>query len=173
MNSVSLFVICRNAGYNQVSLPAKAMLLHSTLNCTSQFKMIRSRHARRMIQPFLSPVRLMVCLFVCGWLALMQPGMSIYSVMAPEIHAEVDEELYGQTIDGHTLPGHEHQAPHDHPVNPGTPVPGTTYINPFDAAFYRSLLSPALRLALCGQRLDVDVIAQSISIEPPEQPPRA
>jgi hypothetical protein len=135
--------------------------------------MAHSYHARRVIQLCLSPVRLAICLLVCGWLALIQPGMSIYSVLAPEIHAEVDEELYGQTIDGHTLPGHEHQAPHDHPVNPGTPVPGTTYINPFDAAFYRSLLSPALRPALHDQRLDVDVIAQSISIEPPEQPPRA
>jgi len=135
--------------------------------------MTHSHHARRVIQFFLSPVRSMICLFVCAWLALMQPGMSIYSVMSPALHAEIDEELYGQTIDGQTLPGHEHHAPHDHPVNPGTPVPGTTYINPFDAAFYRSLLSLALRPALHGQRLDVDVIAQSISIEPPEQPPRA
>jgi hypothetical protein len=103
----------------------------------------------------------------------MQPGMSIYSVMAPEVHAKIDEELYGQTIDGHTLPGHEHQAPHDHPVNQGKPVPGGTYANPFDADFYHSLLSPAQRPALRGQRLETDVIAQSITIAPPEQPPRA
>jgi hypothetical protein len=173
MNSVSLFVICRNAGYNQVSLPAKAMLLHSTLNCTSQFKMTRFRHVRRVIQPFLSPVRPMVCLFVCAWLAIMQPGMSIYSVISPEVHAEIDKELYGQTPDGHTLPGHEEHAPHDHPANQGTAVPDSTYINPFDAAFYHALFEPTQRPALNGQRLETAIFARSITIEPPEQPPRA
>jgi hypothetical protein len=135
--------------------------------------MIRSRHARRVIQPFLSPVRLMVCLFVCGWLAIMQPGMSIYAVISPEVHAEIDEKLYGQTIDGHTLPGHEEHAPHDHPANQGTTAPDSTVINLFDAAFYRSLREPAQRPALNGQRLETAIFARSITIEPPEQPPRA
>jgi len=173
MNSASLFVICRNAGYNQVSLPAKATLLHPTLNCTSQFKMIRSYHTQRVVQLLLLPVRPTVCLVVCAWLAIMQPGMSIYSVISPEVHAEIDKELYGQTPDGHTLPGHEEHAPHDHPANQGTAVPDSTYINPFDAAFYRSLLVPAQQPALCGQPLKADVIAQSIAVEPPDQPPRA
>ena len=114
----------------------------------------------------------MVCLFVCAWLAIMQPGMSIYSVISPEVHAEIDKELYGQTPDGHTLPGHEEHAPHDHPANQGTAVPDSTYINPFDAAFYRSLLLPAQQPALRGQRLETAIFARSITIEPPEQPPR-
>jgi hypothetical protein len=126
-----------------------------------------------MFQPFLSPVRLMVCLFVCGWLAIMQPGMSIYAVISPEVHAEIDEKLYGQTIDGHTLPGHEEHAPHDHLANQGTTAPDSTVINLFDAAFYRWLREPAQRPALKGQRLETAIFARSITIEPPEQPPRA
>jgi len=115
----------------------------------------------------------MVCLLVCAWLAIMQPGMSMYSLVSPEVHAEVDEELYGQTPDGHTLPGHAEHAPHDHPANPGTPVPDSTFINPFDAAFYRALLEPAQRPALHDQRPETAIFAESITIEPPEQPPRA
>lgn len=135
--------------------------------------MNRSRHAQRVRQSFLSAARPAVYVLVCGWLALMQPGMSMYSLISPEEHAEIDEELYGQTPDGHTLPGHEQHAPHDHPTNQGTTVPDSTYFNPFDAAFYHSLLSPAQRPALHGQRLDADVIAQAITIAPPDQPPRA
>lgn len=135
--------------------------------------MFRSHHARLVTQRIMSPIKAAIYLFVCGWLMLMQPGMSLYSVISPELHAEIDEELYGQTIDGHTLPGHAEHAPHDHPVNQASAVPGGTHINPFDAAFYYSLLAPALRPALRGQRLESDVIVQSISIEPPEQPPRA
>lgn len=111
-------------------------------------------------------------LIMVGWLALMQPGMSIYSLMSPEEHAEIDAALYGQTPDGHTLPGHDQHAPHDHPANQGTPVPGGTYANPFDAAFYRALLSPAQRLALFDQRVELAAIAQLITIGPPDQPPR-
>jgi hypothetical protein len=135
--------------------------------------MTRSSHARRVIHSCLLPVRPVVRLLVCGWLALMQPGMSVYSLMPPEEHAEIDKELYGQTPDGRTLPGHEQHAPHDHPANQGTPVPDSTYFNPFDAAFYHALLAPAQRPALRGQPPETDVIAQSITIEPPDQPPRA
>jgi hypothetical protein len=135
--------------------------------------MIRSRHARRVVQSLLSPVRSTICLFVCAWLAIMQPGMSIYSVISPEVHAEIDKELYGQTPDGRTLPGHEEHAPHDHPANQGSTVPGSTYVNPFGAAFYHMLLAPAQRPALHRQRLETAIFAQSITIEPPDQPPRA
>jgi hypothetical protein len=135
--------------------------------------MTRFRQARRVIQSLLSPIRPTVCLLACAWLAIMQPGMSIYSLISPEVHAEIDEQLYGQTIDGHTLPGHAQHAPHDHPANQGTSVPDSAYVNPFDATFYHVLLSPALRPALCGQPLEADVIAKSITIEPPDQPPRA
>ncbi|HTP11049.1 MAG TPA: hypothetical protein VMP08_22500 [Anaerolineae bacterium] len=74
--------------------------------------------------------------------------------------------------DGATLPGHAHHPPHEHPSSPGIIVSGLTLANPFDAAFYRTLLAPAERLALPGQRLEMEVIAEAIALAPPDQPPR-
>lgn len=134
--------------------------------------MIRAHRALRAIRAYLSLVRPVVCALVCSWMMLMQPGMSAYWLIAPDVHAEIDADLYGQTPDGHNLPGHEQHAPHDHPVNQGTPVPGAATVNPFDATFYHILLSPARRPTLRGQRVDAVVIAYTLAIEPPEQPPR-
>jgi hypothetical protein len=129
--------------------------------------------AARAIRSLWRQAGLITCLIVSGWLALMQPGMSIYSLMSPEEHADIDKELYGQLPDGETLPGHEHHPPHEHPVNQGMSVPGLTFTNPFDAGYYRSLFAPAQCPALRGQRIELAVIAQSIAIAPPDQPPRA
>ena len=63
--------------------------------------------------------------------------------------------------------------PHEHPISPGLCVSGITLTNPFDAVFYRMLLSPAQHLALLGQRVEAGVFAQSITLEPPDQPPRS
>ncbi len=134
--------------------------------------MSRAYHAPRAIRAYLSLVRPVVCALVAGWLMLMQPGMSLYAFIAPDVHAEIDAALYGQTPDGHALPGHEPHTPHDHPAHQGTPVPGAITLNPFDAAFYHVLLSPAQRPALRGQRVDAVVIAYTLAIEPPDQPPR-
>lgn len=116
--------------------------------------------------------RILVCLIVAAWLAYAQPGTSAYWLFDPEVHAQIDADRYGQTTQGETLPGHEHHPPHDHPVTPGITIPGLALANPFDAAFYRALLSPAQRLALLGQRVELDVITQVIALEPPDQPPR-
>jgi hypothetical protein len=116
--------------------------------------------------------RIATCLIVAAWLAFAQPGMSYYWLIDYEVHAQIDAELYGQRPDGETLPGHEHHLPHDHPIMPGISIPDLTLANPFDASFYELLLSPAQRLALFGQRVELDVIVQSIAIAPPDQPPR-
>ncbi len=109
---------------------------------------------------------------VAAWLMFAQPGMSHYGLIDPGVHAQIDAELYGQTPHGETLPGHAHQPPHDHPVTLGSSVPSLTLVNPFDAAFYCALLSPAQRLALLGQRVELDAIAQPVTIKPSDQPPR-
>jgi hypothetical protein len=112
------------------------------------------------------------CLIIVGWLAFAQPGMSHYWLIDPAVHAQIDAELYGQQPDGETLPGHAHQPPHEHPIHQGVGVSDLTLANPFDAAFYRALLSPAQRLALFDQHIELAAIAKLITIEPPDQPPR-
>ena len=62
--------------------------------------------------------------------------------------------------------------PNEHPFIPGITIPGLTLITPFGEAFYYALLSPAQRLALLDRRVEMAVIAQSIALEPPDQPPR-
>jgi hypothetical protein len=120
----------------------------------------------------LSLVRWSLCLISTVWLAFAQPGMSHYWLIEPAVHAQIDAELYDQLPDGETLPGHIPHPPHEHPSHPGNFVAGLTLANPFDATFYRALLSPAERLALLGQRLEMEVIAQTIVLAPPDQPPR-
>lgn len=134
--------------------------------------MIHGVRAKQTVWSSLHPAQLILCLIVSAWLALIQPGMSYFWLVDPAIHAEIDKELYGQLPDGETLPGHEHHPPHEHPTAEGTTVPELTVANPFDADFYHSLLAPAQRPALRGPRVEAGVIAQSIAIEPPDQPPR-
>jgi hypothetical protein len=129
----------------------------------------RARRAPRSFRRLAGPL---VCSIVCSWLALVQPGMSYYWLIDPDVHARIDEKLYGQMPNGETLPGHEHHLPHDHPTGLGTTVPELTLTNPFDATFYHHLFSAAQRQALRSKRVEIDVIARSIAIEPPEQPPR-
>lgn len=111
-------------------------------------------------------------LIVSGWLMLVQPGLSHYWLIDPHIHAEIDAALYGQTPDGETLPGHESHAPHQHPVNLGIIVSAPLLIDPFGAEFYRAVFAPATSPALCRRCLGVLIVAKSISLAPPEQPPR-
>jgi hypothetical protein len=134
--------------------------------------MIVFKRAMRAICLLRCQARIVTCLIVVGWLAFAQPGMSYYWVIDPGVHAQSDAELYGQTPLGETLPGHAHHPPHDHPVTLGINVPVLTVANPFGAAFYCALLSPAHRLALLDQRVELDTIAQPATIEPPDQPPR-
>jgi len=135
--------------------------------------MMSCERAARATHSFLRPARFSICLIVAAWLAYAQPGTSPYWLIDPEVHAQIDAERYGQSTHGETLPGHEHHLPHDHPTALGISIPGLALANPFDASFYQALLSPAQRLALFGQRVELAVIVQSIAIVPPDQPPRS
>ena len=155
--------------YDKTSLPAKAMCLAATPSCPNLL-MDKVLRAGRMGQ---HPGQTIISLLIAAWLMVMQPGMSYYGLINPDVHAEIDATLYGQSPSGETLPGHVPHAPHDHPGNLGTTIPQVTLDNPFGAAFYQSLLLPARRLALHGRWLEMAVSAESIVIAPPDQPPRA
>ena len=109
--------------------------------------MIAFEYAARAIRLVQCQARLFTCLIVISWLAFAQPGMSYSWLIDPDVHAQIDAELYGQRPDGETLPGHEPHPPHEHPVMLGLTVPGLTLANPFGEAFYSALMSPAQRLA--------------------------
>ncbi len=128
---------------------------------------------RRTIRSLWPSARLGGCFIAAVWLAFVQPGMSYFGLIDPATHAQIDAQLYGQRPDGATLPGHDYHPPHEHPTSPGITVSGLPLVNPFGAAFYHTLLSAAERLALQGQRLQTEVIAQVIALAPPDQPPRA
>ncbi len=130
------------------------------------------KHFVGAIRSRLSSARLDGCLIIVLWLAFVQPGMSGYWLIDPGVHARIDAELYGQLPDGETLPGHDPQLPHEHSIILGTTVSGLTLVNPFGAAFYCALLSPAQRLAVLDRRAELAVIPQSIALTPPDQPPR-
>ena len=130
------------------------------------------KHFVGAIRSQLSSARLDGCLIIAVWLAFVQPGMSGYWPIDPAVHARIDAERYGQLPDGETLPGHAPQLPHDHSTILGTAVSELTLINPFGAAFYCALLSPAQRRALLDRHAEPSVIPQSITLTPPDQPPR-
>jgi hypothetical protein len=134
--------------------------------------MIVFKHAARAIRLLRRQARIVACLIVVGWLAFAQPGMSYYWLIDPGVHARIDAELYGQQPDGETLPGHAPQLPHEHSIILGAAVSELTLVNPFGAAFYGALLSPAQRLALLDRRVELAVISQGITLTPPDQPPR-
>lgn len=104
-----------------------------------------------------------------------QPGVSPYALIDPVVHAAIDAELYGQTIDGQPLPGyeHDHPLPHDHPGSSGLPTPNLSLQNVFDYAFYINVLAPANQPALGSERSEAAVIAESITLVPLDPPPRA
>jgi hypothetical protein len=117
---------------------------------------------------------LLACI-VSAWLMFAQPGMSSYWLIDPAVHAAIDAELYGQTIDGHPLPGHEgdHHPPHDHPSSSGLPTPELSLHSVFDDAFHMIVFAPAGEPALDSERHEAAVIAESIVLVPLEPPPRA
>ena len=134
--------------------------------------MIRFMNIKRSNLLRLPLVKEIVCLLICSWLAFMQPGMSYYWLMDPHLHAEIDAEEYGQLPNGQTLPGQPWHPPHEHPTSFGASVEGLTLRNPFDEVFYNTVFSAAQRPALRGLRVDSSALGQSITVEPPDQPPR-
>lgn len=109
----------------------------------------------------------------CLWLMLLQPGMSYYWLIDPNVHARIDAELYGQLPDGQPLPGRPWQPAHEHPTSDGAALSDLILHNSFDSAFYWAVLSPATQPALAGFRSEADVIAESIAPAPPDHPPRS
>ena len=118
--------------------------------------------------------RLILACVLSAWLMCAQPGVSPYALIDPAVHAAIDAEEYGQTIDGHPLPGHEgdHHPPHDHPGSSGTPIPDLSPQNFFDDAFYINIFAPANQRALSSERQEAAVIAESIALVPLDPPPR-
>ena len=119
---------------------------------------------------FIKPI---VMLIFCGWLSFVQPGLSAYWLIEPQLHARLDAADYDQLPDGEPLPGHPVHAPHQHPISFGIGASSVVLQHGFDAGFYRKVFSPAGRLALLNHWSETGVIAKAVNLEPPEQPPRA
>lgn len=117
--------------------------------------------------------RLLIGLTICIWVALVQPGLSYFWLIDSDEHTKIDADLYGQTPDGRTLPGHPWHPPHQHPTSLSLGAFELMQQNAFDAEFYAKVFSPAIWLALQSDLLEVQVIAQPIDLPPPDQPPRA
>jgi hypothetical protein len=118
-------------------------------------------------------IRSLFGFMTCAWLALMQPGVSVYWLIAPAIHARIDADDYGQTPDGQPLPDRPASPPHGHSTSDAFPASAVSLPTSFDAAFYQMVFSPAQRPSLNGQHIEAHVNAESIALDPPEHPPRA
>ena len=112
-------------------------------------------------------------LVVCGWLALVQPGLSYYWLIDPQVHAEVDAELYDQLPDGRMLPGHPYHPPHQHPGSSGLPTADPVTLGTDASAGSRAIFWAANRPSLQNSCADAAVIACAVFLDPPEHPPRA
>jgi hypothetical protein len=89
-----------------------------------------------------------LCVVACFWLMLVQPGLSYFWLIDPDLHAQIDAERYGQALDGEALPESPRRPLHDHPFAAGIPIPATSLRNAFDAAFYTRVFSAAHRPSL-------------------------
>jgi len=117
--------------------------------------------------------RSVVCLIVCSWLALVQPGLSYYWLIDPQVHAEIDAERYNQLPNGRMLPGHPYYPPHEHPSSGGLPIAYPVTLEEEAAAFSRAIFWEANRPSLQSSYVEVTVIPRAIFPDPPEHPPRA
>ena len=118
-------------------------------------------------------IRPLIRVMICGWLAWMQPGMSVYWLIAPAMHARIDADEYGQTADGQPLPDRPVTPPHSHPAHDASAESAVSLPTSFDAGFYQVVFSPALRPSLNSRHIEAHVNAESIALDPPEHPPRA
>ena len=135
--------------------------------------MVYAKPAQRYRQPVYGLTRLIVCLVVCGWLALVQPGLSYYWLIDPQLHAEIDADRYGQLPDGHMLPGQPYQPPHEHTSSDGLPTPHPAALDDDTSACSRAIAWEANRPALQNNHAEAVVIVRAVFLDPPEHPPRA
>ena len=118
-------------------------------------------------------IKPVICLIVCGWLALLQPGMSDYWLINPQVHAAIDAEEYGQLPDGQPLPGYPARPPHSHPGHDGMAYSPEPLIAGLDMSSFDRVLVEANRPSLQGSRSEAAVIVAAVVLDPPEPPPRA
>ncbi len=135
--------------------------------------MVYTKRAQQYRQPVCGLARLFVCLIVCGWLALAQPGLSHYWLIDPRVHAEVDAERYDQLPDGRMLPGHPYQPPHEHPGSSGLPATDPVTLAADASACFRAFFWEANRPSLQNSYAEAAAIPQVVFLDPPEHPPRA
>ncbi len=117
--------------------------------------------------------RSFVCLVVCGWLAFVQPGLSYYWLIDPQVHADIDAERYSQLPDGRMLPGHPYQLPHEHPSSGSLPTAHPVTFDDDASAYSRTIFWEANRPSLQNSYAEAAVIACAVFPDPPEHPPRA
>jgi hypothetical protein len=109
----------------------------------------------------------------CAGLTLVQPGVSSTWLIGTRQHAKIDADLYGQTPDGRTLPGHAEHPPHQHSADDGLPNSVVIVLQRFEVGYAAAILSEANRPSLQDRRSDATVIASAVFLEPLEHPPRA
>ncbi len=135
--------------------------------------MVDIQRVQQYHQPASDLAQLLVCLIVCGWLAVVQPGVSYYWLIDPHVHAEIDAERYGQLPDGRMLPGHPYQPPHEHPSSGSLP---TTQAIPFEnevAHCFQAIFWEANRPSLQYRYVEAAAIPRAVFLDTPEPPPRA
>lgn len=115
----------------------------------------------------------LLAVVACAGLMLVQPGVSPIWVLDPCRHAEIDADLYGQTPDGQTLPGHAEHPPHQHPGDDGWPNSEAIPLHRFTVAYAVAIYSEANRPSLLERRSEAAVIAATVFLDPPDHPPRA
>ena len=135
--------------------------------------MVCAKRAQRSRQQMCGLARPFVWLIVCGWLALVQPGVSYYWLIDPHLHAEIDAERYGQLSDGRMQPGHPYQPPHEHASSGDLP---TTHPVTFDddaSAYSPVIVWEANRPSLQSRYTEAAVFPCAVFLDPPEHPPCA
>ena len=118
-------------------------------------------------------IRSAICLTLGLWLTLVQPGLSPIWLLDPHTHAQIDADRYGQEPDGEPLPGRPWSPPHEHPAGSDLPASSMLLSNAFDADFYQAIFSLTWRPLLRDERIEVGVLAKSITLPPLEHPPCA
>jgi hypothetical protein len=134
--------------------------------------MVSIKRAQPYHQPVCGLARPLVCLIVCGWLALVQPGLSYYWLIDPYMHAKIDAERYDQLPDGRMLPGHPYHPPHEHPGSGGLSITHLVMLETDASACSRVIFWEAHRPSLQDNYAELAVILWDVHLDPPEPPPR-
>ncbi len=135
--------------------------------------MMCAKRARQYRQRVYELVRPFVYLLVCGWLALVPPGLSYYWLINPQRHAKIDAERYDQLPDGRMLSGHPYQPPHEHPSSGGLPTIPSVQLDNKVVLYSQAIFWEANRPSLQNSYSEAAAIASAVFLDLPEHPPRA